>query len=444
MNLINKKIGIWGLGIVGSSVLKYVQNLTPHIQILDQKPNEALSVIVQTPHNIESFLDHNDFIFPSPGIPLLNYQTYQHKFVHELDIFSSQCTNKVIAITGTLGKTTITSFIEQCIASSIAAGNIGYAMLDVLSLQPQPSTIVLELSSYQLQYTKTFAPSIAIWTNFYPNHLDHHATIDEYFAAKCNIFKYQNSTQKALIPADLIDAIEATIKIESQMYLFSTSKPKITKYPTFYIDQNDMVLSTNNQTIKIFKRVDQLPDTTFLQNWIAILAALYLNNIETQTLSDKLYTLQPPQHRVEFVKKINGVSVYNDSKSTVWQATQCAIQRFPYQRIALFLGGLSKGTDRTPLIEYISTQNITVFAFGAQAEILSTLCKNYNVPHLQAETLQQALDLFLQQHQNFDILLFSPAGSSFDLFKNFEDRGTQFKKMIHDIKGSKLCSFNKN
>lgn len=434
MNVTNKKIGIWGLGIVGTSVLKYVQQFTSQIQILDQKAHPTLPVIVQTPETIITFLEHNDIIIPSPGISLLSYQKYQHKFVHELDIFAPNFKNTTIAITGTLGKTTVTSYIQQCTLHSLAAGNIGYAMLNVLSLQEQPKTVVLELSSYQLQHAKNFTPDIAIITNFYPNHLDHHATIEEYLNAKCVIFKNQKSTQKALIPLELIDQIEKVIHIPSQVYLFSENKPtQAPNYPTFYIDQNAIVLHHNNQTVTIFDGVNQLPSTTFTQNWIAILATLYLNSTPVQSLTQKLHSLHAPEHRIEFVKKIHNVSVYNDSKSTVWQATQCAIQRFPEKCIALFLGGISKGTDRAPLIEYIATQNITVFAFGSEALQLSELCKKYKVPHVPTATLEQALDLFLQHHAHFDILLFSPSGASYDLFKNFEDRGAQFKKLINEL-----------
>lgn len=429
----NKKVGIWGLGIVGTSVLKYAQQFTKRIQILDQKENSTFPIIVQTPETIRSFLEHNDIIFPSPGISLLDYKEYQHKFVHELDIFSSEFTGKTVAITGTLGKTTITSFIQQCTPNSVAAGNIGFAMLDVLSRKPQPTTTVLELSSYQLQYTKTFAPDIAIWTNFYPNHLDHHASIEEYFLAKCNIFAHQKPNQYALIPTDLINPITKKIPIRSQIYAFGIRKPETISFPTFYIDQNNLVLHTDQQEILIFNNVNQLPNTTFLQNWVAILACLHLNNIDIQAVEKELKNLQVPEHRVEFVKKIHNVAVYNDSKSTVWQATQSAIERFPNQRIALFLGGLSKGTDRTPLIEYLKTRKITVFSFGAEAEKLAMLCKKHGVGCVQAETLELALELFLKEHTQFDVLLFSPAGSSFDLFKNFQDRGNQFKKMIHNI-----------
>ncbi|HSW76581.1 MAG TPA: NAD(P)-dependent oxidoreductase, partial [Candidatus Saccharimonadales bacterium] len=171
IDLKNKKIGIWGLGIVGSSVLEYIKQFTNHIQILDSKSHATINVIVQTSQTIKKFLNDNDIIIPSPGIPLQAYQKkYGAKFICELDIFSSQIAQnngpvKTIAITGTVGKTSITHILQQCICNCVAAGNIGYAMLNVCNLQPQPEIVVLELSSYQLHYTKHFAPDMAIWTN---------------------------------------------------------------------------------------------------------------------------------------------------------------------------------------------------------------------------------------------------------------------------------------
>jgi len=151
-----------------------------------------------------------------------------------------------------------------------------------------------------------------------------------------------------------------------------------------------------------------------------------------------VHTVQDQEHRVEFVRNLSGVDIYNDSKSTVWQATRKAVERFKYKKIALLLGGMSKGTNRAPLIKFLTKQNVCVFAFGKEAELLSSLCKKYNVSCHSSATLQQALDQYrlLQSNSgqnNFEILLFSPAGSSFDLFKNYQDRGNQFKKMINEL-----------
>lgn len=434
IDLRNKKIGIWGLGVVGKSALQYVQNYTNHIQILDKTDNPQYSVITQTPQTILDFLQYNDLIIPSPGIQLHEYQQYRDKFICELDIFQNQYHEKTIAITGTVGKTTVTSFIQQLLPNSIAAGNIGHAMLDVLAMQPQPKNVVLELSSYQLQYAQDFAPDIAVWTNFYPNHLDHHQSINEYFQAKCMMLQHQTKDQKALIPYELLSEIVKVVQPKARLFTMSMHKPEIidNTISMVYIQDNNLVVQHHKQTTIIFKNMDQLPDTTFIQNWITILATLHLagQNIENLDVT----VCKPAQHRVQFVTKFNNVAIYNDSKSTIWQSTQQALSLFPSKKIALFIGGLSKGANREPLIEYIAQQkNITVFIFGKEQELLSAWCVQYHVPHYSASTLQQALQLFVQHHTKFDILLFSPAGSSFDLFKNYQDRGEEFKKIIQNI-----------
>ncbi|HSW76077.1 MAG TPA: UDP-N-acetylmuramoyl-L-alanine--D-glutamate ligase, partial [Candidatus Saccharimonadales bacterium] len=296
---------------------------------------------------------------------------------------------------------------------------------------PQPEIVVLELSSYQLHYTKHFAPDMAIWTNFFPNHLDHHTTKKEYFWAKCNIIKHQTEKHIALLPYSLIETIKKHIIMSCKVYLFVSYKPrKKLIYPTFYIHKNNAVLDNGSTKIIIFKNIHQLPDVTFPENWLIIIASLYLQKISFDQLNTMARTLQDQHHRVEFVRNFNGVSIYNDSKSTVWQSTHKALQRFKDKKIALFLGGLSKGTNRAPLIQSLAQQNVTVFAFGKEAALLSSLCEKFQVQCYVSTTLQQALEKYLSLQNNFEILLFSPAGSSFDLFKNYIDRGNQFKNMI--------------
>ncbi|MBP6892485.1 UDP-N-acetylmuramoyl-L-alanine--D-glutamate ligase [Candidatus Babeliales bacterium] len=448
INFINTKIGIWGFGIVGQSVFKYLQPFTNKIQIMDKKSDATIPIIPETAENIVQFLQHNDIIIPSPGIVLHDYQNYAHKFVQELDIFAKEFQGSTMAITGTVGKTTVTSLLAQATPEAIAAGNIGYAMLHLLNSQTKHQKIVLELSSYQLQYAQNFAPDIAIWTNFYPNHLDHHSNEQEYFDAKCNIIRHQRKDQIALLPYNLIEKIEKTVQPQAQIYLFNEDMdPRLRedeetseqcnnikkKYPVFFINNNQLLLQENNQIKLILNNFDQLADITFQQNWLVIVAALYLQNIDVQNFATYTKTLKPEPHRCEFVKILNNVAVYNDSKSTVWQAAKHAVDKFSGKKIALFLGGISKGTDRTPLIEYLQNKSIVLFAFGKEAELLANLCQKFKIAHQSASTLQESLDQYLSQQANFEILLFSPAGASFDLFKNFEDRGEQFKKMIHAL-----------
>jgi UDP-N-acetylmuramoylalanine--D-glutamate ligase len=489
MDLKNKKIGIWGFGVVGQSVFNYVKKITDYVQILDQKAHANMPIIIQTPETIQKFLQENDYIIPSPGIIVHDYEMYRHKFLYELDLFMPNYHGTTIAITGTAGKTTVTDFIAQSIPNSIAAGNIGFAMLDVLALDPQPTTAVLELSSYQLQHAQFFTPDIAIWTNFFPNHLDHHKDINEYFVAKCNILKFQNKNQKTIIPLELFEQILSTVNYQGELFTYSVEKPDTLKnisssilnkkipsdvfveldstihiinkdlldprikfeedpsmeqhfqkntisqnynIAAFYLENNHLILWQHGQTKTIFSNFNTLPKTTFPQNWIVIIAGLYLAHQNIFSLDFNYHKPQP--HRVEHIGNYKNIAIYNDSKSTIQESTKQALTLFAHKKIALILGGMSKGANREPLIKYIAQQkNITPFIFGKEKEILSSFCNNHQLAYFASETLDEIVKEFISQHTNFDVLLFSPAGSSFDQFKNYQDRGQKFKDLMHKL-----------
>ncbi len=439
IKLNNKKVGIWGFGIVGKSAYNYVQQYTNHIQILDKNTVDHPAWIAQTKHNIQSFLQNNDFIIASPGIPLHTYQDYKHKFITELDILEQQFHGTVIAITGTLGKTSITNLLQQCIPSSIATGNIGYAMLNVLQQVIQPEKIILELSSFQLQHTKKFTPQMSIWTNFYPNHLDHHLSEQEYFKAKCKILQDQSPDHITLLPCHLIEKIKQTISIKPQIYAFCIKQCSKHLYPTFSIKNNSIMFEHKI----IFDNINQLSSHTFQENWLIIITTLYLQNISLEHVTKVSNQLTSQEHRLEKIREINGSVFYNDSKSTVWQATKQALDSLDSQSCALFLGGLSKGTDRTPLIQHLQNKKITVFAFGKEAHTIQNLCNTYQVTCTSFDTLDQAFRTCTKSHSYKDIL-FSPAGASFDLFKNYLVRGEYFKKLVTDLAQISTAPFEKD
>lgn len=429
-NFKNKKIGIWGFGIVGKSVYDFIQSCSCSIQILDKQFQDNPYWIEQTDASIIQFLEYNDVIITSPGIPLHNYQEYHHKFITELDIFAQIYTGTTIAITGTLGKTSITHAIQHCSPESIAAGNIGYPMITAACQNPPPAKIVLELSSFQLQHIKNFAPNIALWTNFYPNHLDHHTNENEYFLSKCNIFKHQKEDNIAIIPCNLIQRIQDGITLKSQLFLTCNQDCAIHSYPTFHIQNNTVVLSQNDKKqITIFDNVEALSMYTYAENWVQIIAALYVQKIDLQNLITHTKTIPAQQDRLEKITIYKGTTFYNDSKSTVWQATQQAIMTLKGQSCALFLGGISKGTDRSPLIAYLKDKPITVFAFGKEAKLLQNLCQQYNVTCFACQNLEEALQVCMSNPLPQNVL-FSPAGASFDLFKNYHHRGDIFKQLV--------------
>lgn len=453
----NKKIGIWGMGIVGTSALNYFHGNNVQLEVLDAKPlpdelrqhlvNKRIHYYLQADHLAE-FLEDNDYILPSPGIDLRPYERYAHKWLSELDIFSSSALQPIIAVTGTVGKTTVTHILGQLLHAHglqpHVGGNIGTGMLDLLKLEPK--TTLLELSSFQLELTKHFAPDLAIWTNFYPNHLDRHPTAQSYFDAKYKIIAHQRLGQKALVPWSLRDMLAQQQPVESSIHFFwphdiTDDHPELVEgkklLPTdthlYYLTDTALMVYCNGITDQLLSH-EQLPSCSYKDNWLIIAAALNLLKIPVTTIAKHADRITVPEHRLEKVTTINNVDFYNDSKSTTLEATQAALARLQNRPIHLFLGGISKGIDRTPLIQNLQPHVYHVYCFGKEAATLDALCNRYGKLSSSYTTLESAFAACMQNVRPGDIALFSPAGASFDLFANYIERGVRFKKLVDNAK----------
>ena len=195
----NKKIGIWGLGIVGKSAVRYFHQKKYTLEVLDKREPTAqeqeflaqLHVPWYTQDQLIPFLERNDAILPSCGIDLRPYAKFEHKWLSELDLFGKECSKPIIAITGSVGKTTVTHLLSQLIAANgkkvFTGGNIGVGLLESIDAANQADIIVLEVSSFQLERCKSFAPHCAITTNIFANHLDRHGTFEDYVNSKMKI-----------------------------------------------------------------------------------------------------------------------------------------------------------------------------------------------------------------------------------------------------------------
>jgi UDP-N-acetylmuramoylalanine--D-glutamate ligase len=354
----------------------------------------------------------------------------------EIDLFQTawnqEKIKKTIAITGTLGKTSITHLLSTILnaqtETTITGGNIGIGMLDLV--QSPLEQALLELSSFQLEHTKTFAPDLAIWTNFFPNHLDRHTNLDEYFAAKKNVLLHQKPDQIALVPLELADQLRADKKIGNRpLAFFTTSEISTSLLPhdtLYHFDKAGNILRNN---IIILQNI-YLPKISYKNNWLIIAAALDLLKLDVQKniCAVKKFTL--PDYRLEKVATINGITYYNDSKSTIMQATVAAVNEIQNGPIILLLGGLCKGVDRSQFIKQLTTKVHKIICFGAEAELLSTTCNQCNIVVEAYPTLEKALAITAQQAQSGTSVLFSPGGASFDLFKNYQARGECFKQLV--------------
>ncbi|MFI5332937.1 MAG: UDP-N-acetylmuramoyl-L-alanine--D-glutamate ligase [Candidatus Babeliales bacterium] len=449
MEFKNKNIGIWGLGVVGTSAVRYLHAQGAHLQVLDNRilSGEETAFLAQysiawfNADKLLPFLEHNEFILPSPGIDLRPYAHYQSKWLSELDIFAAAYKKPIIAITGSIGKTSVTHLLSTILSTQFqvaTGGNIGTAMFDLLAT---PSDIaVLEVSSFQLDLCQSFAPDLAILTNFYPNHLDRHGTEDEYFRAKGKIFSQQKEHQKTLLPLNLYKKIYPLGQpARANTAIFSLSRPTDMELTAidpalaiFYIENNYIVLHHNYGEQKLIALSD-LPEASFIENWLIICSALHMLNVRLDSLGDIKNSLTVPEHRLEKVATINDIIFYNDSKSTTPQSTLAAITQLQGKPIHLFVGGISKGIKREDFIKQLHGQVKQVHCFGKEREQLYSWCMQAAIPATCSTTLEEAFATCAKQSAPGEQIVFSPAGASFDLFKDYKERGNKFKDLVKKL-----------
>ena len=438
-----KKIGIWGSGVVGRSAIKYfldkkdykivalADKKEPDSEFLEFLHEQNLTLSLDTKflrnftrderednNNINFYLDENitdflescDQILASPGIDLRKYSSHTHKWLTEADIFRDNWKKPIIAITGTIGKTSIVTLLSDVLKQNnikvATGGNIGTGMLDLLEIEKDCDLAILELSSFQLEYCKSFAPDLAIITNIFPNHLDRHGDMQSYIKAKFNIFAHQKMGQKVLLPEELTQEIKKLVSEKKpQEISFFSSKTKLSHV---------------------------IPNISYPINWVIIFKACELMKIEIKNLN--IDNLEIPDHRVEFIREFNGIEFYDDSKSTVCQATLAAVEKLKDKPIILFLGGISKGVDRSGLIKDLKDKVSQIICFGSEAEELNKFCLENSIPSTYSKTLEESFAICLSKAQTGSRVLFSPSGASFDLFKDYKDRGDKFKNLVKNLK----------
>lgn len=416
--LTNKKTAILGLGREGLSTLKFLKKHGIKADILDAKFDK----------NYLDKLDPYEVIFRTPGFPRLHPKLLAAEkngaiISSHIKMFFDLCPAKIIAVTGTKGKTTTTLLIYEILSAYswkkkyrnvFIAGNFGKPALDILLPKlKKDSLVVLELSSFQLQDLEK-SPHVAVVTNITLDHMDPsgkfapstHQTASEYFKAKMNIIKYQSSKDFAV----LNPALKSKTKNIGQ-------GKKI--YPSPLSVETGLKGKHNLENIALAWTVAKI---------------LKLNDKEISKIVKKFKGVE---HRLEFVKKVNSVSFYNDSAATNPDATLAALKSFN-EPVHLIIGGSDKGLDYNKLIKYISkSRNIkTVVLIG---ELKIKLYKNFKSnPNFQLrkiKTLKDAVLTCFKKSDKNEVVLLSPAAASFDMFQNYANRGEEFKKIVHSLGG---------
>ena len=370
-------------------------------------------------------------IFVSPGVPgtiplLQEARALNIPCTNDIDFFASEFpTRTIVAITGTDGKTTSSTWLHQVLSSAmptLLGGNVGTPLFTFATSEYQDHVHVLELSSFQLEYTSAFHAKAAALLNIAPDHLDRYPSVDAYARAKKGIFNRMTSSDLALLNAD--DAYTPMYRegLNAKTELFSYTNANadwfikdgtiVKKGVPFYDCKNLKVLGRHQY-----------------QNAMVVAGTAHFLGLSNQQITDGLSSFEGVEHRIQYLGEKKGVKFYNDSKATSPQAMSMALTAFP-QKVLLLAGGKSKGVPFDELQPLIKERTKAVYPFGALASELKTA---WNLPQTKDNTLEEAFALAVQDACAGDIVLFSPGGPSYDAFTDYEARGRFFQNLVKQL-----------
>jgi UDP-N-acetylmuramoylalanine--D-glutamate ligase len=344
----------------------------------------------------------------------------------------------ILAITGTNGKTTTTTLLGSMISHSgkpfALAGNLGISMSREAELVPSDGLIAAEVSSFQLEFIESFKPKAAVILNITPDHLERHHTMEAYIAAKARIFENMDQSDCLLLNAEspLVYGLKDEAEKHTHVCLLST-KHEVEEGA--FMDGNTLVIRRNGKDIRLCSS-DNLK-LKGAQNMEDCLAAAFLANeggVSPEVIISSLKSFEPLPNRIEFVRTINEVSYYNDSKATNTDAAIKGMEAFS-KPVILIAGGY-KGTDLTEFMDVVKTHVKELILLGAAADRFEKAAAEAGVSKASIHRADSMADA-VKQGQKFakpgDIVILSPACSSFDMYHNMEERGMDFKRIVNSL-----------
>jgi UDP-N-acetylmuramoylalanine--D-glutamate ligase len=442
MELKDRKILVVGLGKTGLETIDFLLDRDADVRASD---SSALESIKETVKNLESkgvqveagghtngtFL-WADTIVLSPGVPfsvpqIQKAMTEGIEVISEVELAYRFITTPIIAVTGSNGKTTTSTLIARILERNgrkvFLGANIGTPLIKIAGESDNYDILVLELSSFQLQGIKSFRPYVALVLNISPNHLDHHESFDEYVESKMKIFSNQTSDDWFIYNND--DQV-------INKYLPGVRSQKI----PFSIKRLEEGASYDGRAIKFRDNVYDIAYAKLLgfhniENMMAAIAGTSILGCNPELIQEEINSFEPLEHRNEYIGRLSGARVYNDSKSTSPAATVRALESLP-PPIILIAGGKDKGVSFEPLKNLVKEKVKLMVLIGESKDRMKNELGEGVVSEF-ADSLRQALEITIQHVAPEDRVLFSPACSSFDMFSSYEDRGMKFKEIVENI-----------
>ena len=451
-----KYVAIMGMGVSNTPLIRYLMDLDANITVFDKKTEDELGKSLMEEYVLqgvqfslgENYLDNlhgYDVIFRSPGIrpdipPIQKEVERGAILTSEIEKLIELCPSKVIGVTGSDGKTTTTTLIYMMLKEEgyncYLGGNIGTPLFAKIDDMTPEDIIVLELSSFQLM-TLTQSPNIAVVTNVSPNHLDIHKSYEEYIEAKKNIFRFQNENDIVVLNYDNDITKDFAFESKGEVRFFSR-KQELEK--GVFVENNCIKILDENGK----KDVINIDDILLLgmhnvENACTAIAAVK-DLVSTEKIVKVLTTFKGVEHREEFVRELNGVKWYNDSIGSSPTRTIAGLASFK-TKVVLIAGGYDKHLDYTDMGKYILDHVRVLILMGqtkdkiknATLQEIEKRDNDIDLPIFECSTLEEAVKVAYESSKDGDIVFFSPASASFDMFKNSVERGKKFKEIVNNL-----------
>jgi UDP-N-acetylmuramoylalanine--D-glutamate ligase len=448
VNVLNKRVLVVGLGKSGVASALFLKSKGARVTVSDTKPQDQLKdeipalldqgIVVETGGHGERTFGGQDLIVVSPGVPtdapsLVQARALGAHVIGEIELAAQFFPGRIVAITGSNGKTTTTTLAGEIVAAgghrTAVGGNIGTPAISLVNGATADTIAVLEVSSFQLETVQTFHPRIAVVLNVTPDHLDRHRTFTAYTDAKARVFENQQPEDFAVLNADDLTCVELAPRTRAQVFWFSRTRE--VRQGAFVHDGRIFFRDHSDQ--KEIMLVSEIPlkGGHNVENVLAAVCIGALLRCDPDRIRKAVRDFKAVEHRLEHVATIRGVDYYNDSKATNVDATIKALESFP-ANIHLILGGKDKGSDYAVLTDLLRQRVKRVYTIGAAAaKIESQIKGSAEIDH--AETLEIAIKHAAGAAKPGDIVLLAPACASFDQFRNYEHRGKVFKNIVNAL-----------
>lgn len=453
-DLKTKKVAFIGTGVSHNDLIRLFLKKGISVTILDRKTKDKFEDLYNEFSSLgadfilgNEYLDSLnkfDVVFRTPGMYFNNPALIKARedgvvVTSEMEVFFDLCPCKIYAVTGSDGKTTTTTLISEMLSESgftvYKGGNIGKALLPVIENIKENDRAVVELSSFQLISMRE-SPDVAVITNIAPNHLDVHGTMEEYIESKVNIIAHQTAFSRTVLNLDNEITNGLSSKVRGKLVKFS--RHSVPERGAYLNENNVLCYKENGEVTEVVKAEDiRIPGMHNVENYLTAISAVW-GEVKPETIVKVAKDFGGVEHRIEFVRELDGVKWYNDSIATSPTRVLAGLNSFN-QKLIVIAGGYDKKIPFEPMAETVNEKVKALILMGLTApkiEKAITEAANYNPENIKiyhADSMENAVEIAKEISTNGDIVTLSPACASFDLYPNFEVRGNHYKRLVEAL-----------